>query len=83
MSNDGVISLQKHQHDARAVLADFQRLLDEEPDCASDGCVVIMLNTGPDGKELNLRYLSSNMKRMEVVALMQAAQYHNLKRALG
>jgi len=79
----GVIELRKHIHDADSVLADLQRILKEEPESASDGLVVLMLSKGEDGNAYNIRTLSSDMRRMEVVALLEAEKYGQLRRVLG
>jgi hypothetical protein len=83
MSDNKVIELHKRQHDAAGVLADFQRILNEEPECASDGVPVLMLSRGASGDRYDIRQLSSDMRYMEAVALLEAAKYDMLKKVMG
>jgi hypothetical protein len=81
--SDGVIALHTRQHDASGVLADFQRILEEEPECASDGVVVIMLSRGDTGDRYDTTQLTSNMRYMEAVALLEAAKYDMIRKVMG
>jgi hypothetical protein len=77
-----VIELRTRVHDAAGVLADFARILEEEPECMADGVVVLMLSRGADGDRYDLRQLSSHMRRMDLVGLYEAAKHDQLHRAL-
>jgi hypothetical protein len=78
-----IVPIRTRMHDAEKVLADFQRILKEEPEDAADGCVVLMLSRGEDGDSYNIRTLSSDMRYMEVATLLEGAKYNMLKQVMG
>jgi hypothetical protein len=57
--------------------------LKENPDIARDGLVVIMLDRGPEGDSYNIYQVSSDMRRMQLAALLEAAKFEQLKAVLG
>lgn len=78
-----IVPIRTRMHDAEKVLADFQRILREEPECAADGVLVLMLSRGSSGERYDIRQLSSDMRYMEAVSLMEASKYDMLKRVMG
>jgi hypothetical protein len=80
---ENVIELSKRRHDAEGVLADFKRIIEEEPERVADGVVVIMLAKGSDGDLYDNTQLSSHMRRSELVALLEAAKYDQLRKVMG
>jgi hypothetical protein len=74
------LSLLEQIHTPDKVLADLRRILSEEPERARDGIVVILLDKGADGEAYDPSVLASDMRRMDVVALLTFAIHNQIER---
>jgi hypothetical protein len=83
LSEPKILEIKEKILTAQDVLDLAAKRFQENPEMGRDGAVVLMLDRGLDGDLYNIYQVSSDMRRMQLVALLEAAKFEQLKGVLG